>query len=48
MTELPGKRHSADPDVSFKGRVRKAAKWKAESDEESFGESECELLNLML
>ncbi|KNA16468.1 hypothetical protein SOVF_088760 isoform A [Spinacia oleracea] len=40
VTELPGKRHSADPDVSFKGRVRKAAKWKAESDEESFGESE--------
>ncbi|XP_021767573.1 protein FORGETTER 1-like isoform X2 [Chenopodium quinoa] len=40
VKELPRKRHSADPDVSFKGRVRKAAKWKAESDEDSFGESE--------
>ncbi|XP_021775202.1 protein FORGETTER 1-like isoform X2 [Chenopodium quinoa] len=40
VKELPRKRHSADPDVSFKGRLRKAAKWKAESDEDSFGESE--------
>ncbi|XP_047315332.1 protein FORGETTER 1 [Impatiens glandulifera] len=33
--ELQRKRHLATPDVSFKGRVRKAAKWKAASDGES-------------
>ncbi|KAL2473580.1 RING/FYVE/PHD zinc finger superfamily protein [Forsythia ovata] len=33
--ELQRKRHSATPDVSFTGRVRKVAKWQAESDEES-------------
>ncbi|CAA3028935.1 strawberry notch isoform X1 [Olea europaea subsp. europaea] len=33
--ELPKKRRSAKPDVSFTGRVRKVAKWQAESDEES-------------
>ncbi|CAA3028611.1 strawberry notch isoform X1 [Olea europaea subsp. europaea] len=33
--ELPRKRHSTTPDVSFTGRVRKVAKWQAESDEES-------------
>lgn len=40
VKELQRKRHSATPDVSFKGRVRKAAKWKAASDEESDEESE--------
>ncbi|KAJ6822165.1 protein FORGETTER 1 [Iris pallida] len=35
VRELQRKRHSATPGVSFKGRVRKAAKWKAASDDES-------------
>ncbi|XP_010670017.2 protein FORGETTER 1 [Beta vulgaris subsp. vulgaris] len=43
--ELPRKRRSANPDISFKGRVRKVAKWKAESDEESFDESESDIGN---
>jgi len=42
VKELPQKRRSANSDVSFKGRVRKVAKWKAESDEEDYGDSECE------
>lgn len=40
VKELQRKRHSATPDVSFKGRVRKAAKWKPASDDESDEESE--------
>ncbi|KAI3755989.1 hypothetical protein L1987_55800 [Smallanthus sonchifolius] len=34
------KRHSANPDVSFKGRVRKAAKWQPASDDDSDEEAE--------
>ncbi|KAK9077668.1 hypothetical protein SSX86_006005 [Deinandra increscens subsp. villosa] len=40
VKELQRKRHSANPDVSFKGRVRKAAKWKPASDDDSVEESE--------
>ncbi|KAL9409990.1 hypothetical protein AB3S75_046071 [Citrus x aurantiifolia] len=40
VKELQRKRHSASPGVSFKGRVRKAAKWKPASDGESDEESE--------
>lgn len=40
VKELQRKRHSANPDVSFKGRVRKAARWKPASDGESDEESE--------
>ncbi|KAL5978725.1 udp-glycosyltransferase [Asimina triloba] len=39
VKELQRKRHSATPNVSFRGRVRKVAKWKAESDNESDEES---------
>ncbi|KAK9133843.1 hypothetical protein Scep_013371 [Stephania cephalantha] len=42
VKELQRKRHSANPGVSFNGRVRKVAKWKAESDGESDEESETE------
>ncbi|OVA03143.1 zinc finger protein [Macleaya cordata] len=42
VKELQRKRHSATPGVSFKGRVRKAAKWEAPSDAESDGESQTE------
>ncbi|GMH10575.1 hypothetical protein Nepgr_012416 [Nepenthes gracilis] len=35
MKELQRKRHSATPDVSFKGRVRKVVKWQAASDDDS-------------
>jgi len=42
VKELPQKRRPANSDVSFRGRVRKVAKWKAESDEEDYGDSECE------
>lgn len=38
VKELQRKRHSATPGVSFRGRVRKAAKWQTSdqrSDEES-------------
>ncbi|XP_058072327.1 protein FORGETTER 1 isoform X2 [Magnolia sinica] len=46
VKELQRKRHSATPNVSFRGRVRKVAKWKAESDidsdEESLSESDHE------
>lgn len=42
VKELQRKRHSANPDVSFKGRVRKAAKWKPASDDESAEEAACE------
>jgi hypothetical protein len=34
VKELQRKRHSATPGVSLKGRVRKAARWKPESDDE--------------
>lgn len=34
VKELQRKRHSATPGVSFAGRVRKVAKWEAESEEE--------------
>jgi hypothetical protein len=40
VKELQRKRHSATPGVSSKGRVRKAARWKPESDDdfdEGFG-----------
>lgn len=40
MKELQRKRHSATPGVSFRGRVRKAAKCQPASDEESDEESE--------
>ncbi|WJX93222.1 udp-glycosyltransferase [Trifolium repens] len=40
VKELQRKRHSATPGVSFKGRVRKAAKWQPPSDAESDEESE--------
>lgn len=44
VKELQRKRHSATPGVSMKGRVRKVAKWKPESDGESGDESDSELL----
>ncbi|KAI8553226.1 hypothetical protein RHMOL_Rhmol06G0327600 [Rhododendron molle] len=40
VKELQRKRHLATPGVSFKGRVRKVAKWRAASDAESEDESE--------
>ncbi|EXB51234.1 Protein strawberry notch [Morus notabilis] len=41
VKELQRKRHSATPGVSMKGRVRKIAKWKPDSDDESeFSESD--------
>nr|XP_043628033.1 protein FORGETTER 1 isoform X2 [Erigeron canadensis] len=40
VKELQRKRHSANPDVSYKGRVRKAAKWNPANDNESDEESE--------
>lgn len=40
VKELQRKRHSANPDVSVKGRVRKVAKWQPPSDVESDEESE--------
>ncbi|KAK9684141.1 hypothetical protein RND81_10G189300 [Saponaria officinalis] len=43
VKELPRKRRSADLDVSFKGRVRKVSKWKAESDDDIFEESESDV-----
>eukprot|EP00268_Persea_americana_P026498 TRINITY_DN2591_c1_g1_i1.p1 TRINITY_DN2591_c1_g1~~TRINITY_DN2591_c1_g1_i1.p1 ORF type:complete len:1271 (-),score=272.64 TRINITY_DN2591_c1_g1_i1:376-4122(-) len=42
VKELQRKRHVATPGVSFKGRVRKVAKWKAASDGDSDEESETE------
>ena len=41
VKELQRKRHVATPGVSFKGRVRKVAKWEVPSDAESNEESEC-------
>lgn len=46
VKELQRKRHSATPDVSFKGRVRKAAKWKPSSDDETDEDSECKLCRM--
>ncbi|XP_065854274.1 protein FORGETTER 1 [Euphorbia lathyris] len=40
VKELQRKRHSATPGVSLKGRVRKVAKWKPASDDESDEDSE--------
>ncbi|GLU08554.1 hypothetical protein SLE2022_254600 [Rubroshorea leprosula] len=40
VKELQRKRHSATPGVSFKGRVRKVAKWNPASDGESDEDSE--------
>ncbi|KAF3448819.1 hypothetical protein FNV43_RR09532 [Rhamnella rubrinervis] len=40
VKELHKKRHSATPGVSMKGRVRKVAKWKPESDGENDEESD--------
>ncbi|RDX80927.1 Protein FORGETTER 1, partial [Mucuna pruriens] len=40
VKELQRKRHSANPDVSVKGRVRKVPKWQPPSDAESDEESE--------
>lgn len=49
VKELQRKRHVATPGVSFKGRVRKVAKWKAASDGDSDEESESKfLISLML
>lgn len=43
VVELPRKRRSENTDVSLKGRVRKVAKWKEESDESyEVSESECD------
>ncbi|KAJ0498287.1 putative protein strawberry notch, P-loop containing nucleoside triphosphate hydrolase [Helianthus annuus] len=42
VKELQRKRHSANPDVSFKGRVRKAVKREPASEDESGEESEWE------
>ncbi|XP_010429815.1 PREDICTED: protein strawberry notch-like [Camelina sativa] len=42
VKELQRKRHSASPGVSIRGRVRKMAKWKPDSDDESDLESEAE------
>lgn len=42
VKELHRKRHSASPGVSVRGRVRKMAKWKPDSDDESYLESEAE------
>ncbi|XP_039113703.1 protein FORGETTER 1 [Dioscorea cayenensis subsp. rotundata] len=39
VKELQRKRHTANPDVSFKGRVRKIAKWNVTSDSENDLES---------
>lgn len=44
MKELQRKRHSARPDVSIKGRVRKVAKWQPASDDESDEDNDCESL----
>lgn len=43
VKELQRKRHLATPGVSFTGRVRKIAKWKPASDDESNEESLCKL-----
>ncbi|KAL6567599.1 udp-glycosyltransferase [Orobanche gracilis] len=40
VKELQRKRHSATPDVSYAGRVRKVAKWDGESEEEYEWQSE--------
>lgn len=45
IKELQRKRHSATPGVSFKGRVRKVAKWNPPSDGESDEESETDSVN---
>ncbi|XP_010472790.1 PREDICTED: protein strawberry notch [Camelina sativa] len=42
VKELQRKRHSASPGVSIRGRVRKMAKWKPDSDDESDLESEAD------
>lgn len=42
VKELQRKRHSATPGVSFAGRVRKVAKWEAESEEEEESEWQSE------
>ncbi|CAH2067889.1 unnamed protein product [Thlaspi arvense] len=42
VKELHRKRHSASPGVSIRGRVRKMAKWKPASDDESDLESEAD------
>ncbi|XP_064935454.1 protein FORGETTER 1-like isoform X1 [Musa acuminata AAA Group] len=39
VKELQRKRHSATPGVSFRGRVRKVAKWNVAGDSDSFEES---------
>lgn len=44
MKELQRKRHSATPDISFRGRARKVAKWQSASDDESDDESESTLI----
>lgn len=44
VKELQRKRHSARPDVSIKGRVRKVAKWQPASDDESDEDNDCESL----
>lgn len=44
VKELQRKRHSATPGVSFRGRVRKVAKWQSVSDGQSDEESESKLV----
>ena len=46
VKELQRKRHSATPGVSFRGRVRKVAKWQSASDAES-EESESKLIKML-
>lgn len=48
MKELQRKRHSATPGVSLKGRVRKVAKWKPASDDESDEDSESEFIYILI
>lgn len=45
MKELQRKRHLATPDVSFRGRVRKVAKWQTTRDDKSDEESESKLID---
>lgn len=48
VKELQRKRHTANPDVSFKGRVRKIAKWNVTSDSENDLESLSESILLIM
>lgn len=48
VKELQKKRHSATPDISLKGRVRKIAKWRPAIDDESDEEIECKFLDFLV